>query len=286
MLGSGTLANDAVAAQIATWGGHGIVLANGEFGERLVDHARRFALDFEIVRADWGEGFDVAEIARRLDDTRARWLWMTACETSTSVLNDWEAVAAECRLRGARIALDAVSAVGCVPIDLSRIDLATAVSGKGLGAYPGLAIVFHKEAIAPCAAIPRYLDIGLWADAASAPFTHSSNLVRALRAALERADWDARLRERAEIGTWLRARLASLNLKLIGGSAPHVITIDRGDARDAAALGASLAEEGFLVAWESAYLRRRHWIQIALMGETTRRTAAALFRAVRAALAP
>ena len=38
MLGSGTLANDVVAGQLKLLGGNGLVLSNGEFGERLVDH--------------------------------------------------------------------------------------------------------------------------------------------------------------------------------------------------------------------------------------------------------
>ncbi|MBM3891836.1 MAG: GNAT family N-acetyltransferase, partial [Verrucomicrobia bacterium] len=44
LLGTGTLANDAIAAQLSLDGRPGLVLANGEFGERLVDHARRFGL--------------------------------------------------------------------------------------------------------------------------------------------------------------------------------------------------------------------------------------------------
>ncbi|MCX7867714.1 MAG: GNAT family N-acetyltransferase, partial [Limisphaera sp.] len=47
MVGSGTLANDAVAAQLSLEGGRGLVLSNGEFGTRLVDHARRWGLAFE-----------------------------------------------------------------------------------------------------------------------------------------------------------------------------------------------------------------------------------------------
>src|SRR3989449_10018837 len=43
-LGSGTLANDVVAGQLSLEGKRGLVLANGEFGQRLADHARRFSL--------------------------------------------------------------------------------------------------------------------------------------------------------------------------------------------------------------------------------------------------
>lgn len=54
MSGSGTLANDAVAAQLAAGNASGIVLSNGEFGERLADHARRWRLNFRAVGSPWG----------------------------------------------------------------------------------------------------------------------------------------------------------------------------------------------------------------------------------------
>ena len=46
MLGSGTLANDAIAAQLSLEEKPGLIVTNGEFGERLADHARRFGLEF------------------------------------------------------------------------------------------------------------------------------------------------------------------------------------------------------------------------------------------------
>src|SRR5215469_10141429 len=48
-MGSGTLANDIVAAQLSQLDGHGLILSNGEFGERLVDHAHRFGLAFDTL---------------------------------------------------------------------------------------------------------------------------------------------------------------------------------------------------------------------------------------------
>ncbi|HVR42287.1 MAG TPA: aminotransferase class V-fold PLP-dependent enzyme [Thermoanaerobaculia bacterium] len=285
LAGTGTLANDAVAAQIAGWGGAGLVLTNGEFGERLIDHARRFGLRFEIVRAEWGEAIDPERVREALDTSPApRWLWMTACETSTGVLNDWSAVAEECRHRGTRLCLDAVSALGSVPLDLSGVDLATGVSGKGLGAYPGLAIVFHRDPIVPGDRIPRYLDLGLYAAERGVPFTQSSNLVRALRVALERAGRPAPFAARAELSTWLRSRLVAMGLRLVGAGAtpaPQAITIELDPGCESPRVGAALAAEGFLVAWESGYLRSRNWIQIALMGEVNRAGAAALLRALR-----
>ncbi|MGI9535295.1 MAG: GNAT family N-acetyltransferase, partial [Thermodesulfobacteriota bacterium] len=41
LMGSGTLSNDLVAAQLSTLNSKGLILTNGEFGDRLVDHGKR-----------------------------------------------------------------------------------------------------------------------------------------------------------------------------------------------------------------------------------------------------
>jgi aspartate aminotransferase-like enzyme/RimJ/RimL family protein N-acetyltransferase len=257
LLGSGTLANDVVAAQLAALGGRGVVLSNGEFGERLADHARRAGLDFEHRRAAWGTPLDTGSLAGKA------WVWLTACETSTGMLN-------EVRASGVRVALDCVSAIGAVPLDLSNVWLASGASGKALASYPGLSFVFYQEVARTDG--PRYLDLELYARD-GVPFTHSSNLLRALDTALARVDWAARYAELATTGAWLRARLR--NVVGEGTPAPHVITIAVPDSARAAA---ELERDGFLVAHASSYLRRRNWIQVCLMGEVPRDALAALVR--------
>jgi aspartate aminotransferase-like enzyme len=76
LLGSGTLANDAVAGQLSLLGERGLVLSNGEFGDRLTDHARRFRLAFETLEFAWGEPFDLDAVRERLDQKPSpQWLW-------------------------------------------------------------------------------------------------------------------------------------------------------------------------------------------------------------------
>jgi len=265
LLGSGTLANDVVAAQLAALGGRGIVLSNGEFGERLADHARRASLDFEHRRFPWGEPLETSSLAG------ASWVWLTACETSTGVLNDLAAT-------GTRVALDCVSALGAIPLDLSNVWLASAASGKALASYPGLAVVFYQHAAT--ANVPRYLDLELYARD-GVPFTHSSNLVRALNTAIARVDWPAHYAELAQTGAWLRERLRAAGCTLIGEhakAAPHVITLEVPRSDEAAA---ALERSGFLVAHASSYLRERNWIQLCLMGEVPRDALPHLLRELR-----
>ncbi|HEY4642376.1 MAG TPA: aminotransferase class V-fold PLP-dependent enzyme [Thermoanaerobaculia bacterium] len=268
LLGSGTLANDTVGAQLSLLGGHGVVISNGEFGERLADHAMRAQLDFEHLRFDWGEPLDLGALESRDYD----WLWMAACETSAGVLNDIGAAGRICRVKGAKLCLDAVSAIGAVPLDFSGVWLATGTSGKALASYPGLSLVFHCEPIAISPRLPRYLDLGLYARDGT-PFTHSSNLVRALRVAVERAEWTSHFEQTRNSGAWLRAQLHRRGFAIIGERgtpAPHVVTIALPPHVSSADCARRMEHAGFLIGHASAYLLERNWIQICLMGGISR----------------
>ena len=271
LLGSGTLANDAIAQQLRLMGKPGLVLSNGEFGERLVDHARRSALAFTTCRAEWGKPFDF-DAVRRSAETGASpsWLWMAHCETSTGVLNDLPAFKRLARGLGAKPVLDCISSVGSVDVDLNGITLASGVSGKGLAALPGLAFVFHRRgALRRGPGVPRYLDLALYAACSSVPFTHSSNLLAALDAALDRVDPESNAR-RAAISSMARAALATHGLKVVDDGtapAPFVVSIALPRSTSSARVGEAMLARGWRVAFESGYLRARNWIQIAWMGD-------------------
>src|SRR4030095_4454532 len=111
------------------------------------------------------------------------------CETSTGVLNDVAWLKEICAGRGIKLCLDCISAVGTAPVNRRGVYLASGVSGKGLGAFPGLSMVFYHDAISSQPEkLPRYLDLGYYATQNGVPFTHSSNLLSALQAALKRYD--------------------------------------------------------------------------------------------------
>ena len=266
-LGSGTLANDMVGAQLR---GRGLVLSNGEFGERLVDHAQRWGLDFAIHRAPWGRPFDHAEVARCLE-SRPAWVWFVHCETSTGVLNDLEVIKALCARSATEVCVDAVSSLGTVPCNLEGVAFASGVSGKALAAYPGIAFVLHREAPAPSPRIPRYLDLALYCGD-EVPFTHSSNLLAALALALE--DVGPRRYERVrDDARFLRARLEAAGLACVAPSehaAPGIVTLALPPSACSGRVAARLAGAGFIVAHASRYLQERNWLQIALMGEYSR----------------
>ena len=286
LLGSGTLANDVIAAQLSLLAAPGIILNNGEFGSRLVDHARRFGLSFHALEIDWGGVFDRERVRQTLDrDRDARWLWAVACETSTGILNDVDWLKELCAGRGVKLCLDCISAIGTAPVDLQGVSLASCVSGKGLGAFPGLSMVFYHDAIAPRPdKVPRYLDLGYYAAQNGVPFTHSSNLLSALQAALKRYDSQQPFAEIVELSVWLRPKLRELGFDILAPdthASPAVITLALPKSISSQKTGDQLQAAGFLLSYQSEYLRDRNWIQICLMGDCSRQSLVALLTELR-----
>jgi aspartate aminotransferase-like enzyme/GNAT superfamily N-acetyltransferase len=270
LAGTGTLANDAIAAQLRHAGTAGLVLVNGEFGERLAAHARGWQLQHDVVRRAWGEAFDWEYLHGLVCEKQPAWIWAVLSETSTGMTNSPVRLRELCEGAGAALCLDAVSAIGLMPVDLQGVWLASAVSGKGLAAYAGLAMVFHDGRLAPAGALPRYLDLALYEDSGGVPYSQSSNLVAALDCALTSTRWSQKFQRIAAVDRDLRARFRAHGLAPLVPdevSTPGIITLAMPVGCNASQLARALRKDGIALAYESPYLQCRNWLQICLMGE-------------------
>jgi aspartate aminotransferase-like enzyme len=270
LVGTGTLGNDAVAAQLRCLEGPGLVLSNGEFGERLADHAVRWNLSFLHVRQEWGRAYDWPQLEGLVARSRPRWVWSVLCETSTGVLNCKARLLALAESVGADLCLDAVSALGLFPVNLEGVRFATAASGKGLAALPGLVAVLHDGRIAPEGSVPRYLDLAMYETASGVPFTHSSNLLAALDHSLVGTCWQEKFQRVERASATLRRHLRELGLTLVAAdadAAPGIVTVALPAGVDSECVARALSEAGIQIAWASGYLRQRNWVQMCLMGE-------------------
>jgi aspartate aminotransferase-like enzyme len=287
-MGSGTLANDVVAMQLSLLKGRGLILSNGEFGERLIDHAHRLELDFETLKFGWGEPIELSAVEGKLRGDKKSayaWLWCAHCETSTGLMAQLDALKNLCAETQAKLCLDCISTIGTMPVDLTGIFLATCASGKGLRSYPGLSMIFYNHSTAAEGArkLPRYFDLDFYARQEGIPFTFSSNLLHALRAAVKRVNWEKRFAETAEMSTWLRERLVEQGFHLAGNGAavsPAVITIQLPPEISSVKFGSAMQETGYLLSFNSEYLRRKNWVQICLMGECAREKVVSLANAI------
>ena len=270
LLGSGSLANDAIGAQISLLGARGLVLSNGEFGDRLIDHATRLGLQFDGYEMEWGEPFDYAEIRRRV--AAHGWIWAAHCETSTGILNDLAELKRIAGEHNLKLCLDCISSIGTTPVDLTGVYLASAVSGKALAAFPGLSMVFYHHELASAPKLPRYLDLGYYAAQQGIPFTHSSNLIHALQTSLKRTNWPEKFGQIHATATWLRAKIREIAFQIVAPDAhasPAVITLALPTEISSKSVGWQLQKAGYLLSYKSEYLLRRNWIQVCLMGEWT-----------------
>lgn len=272
LLGSGTLANDAIAAQLSLENKPGLIITNGEFGERLVDHARRQKLDFELIQYPWGTSFNLNAIRERITASSPGWVWCTHCETSAGLVNDLDALKKICSEAGAKLCVDAISSIGTMPVDLKDVFLASCASGKGLRSFPGLGIVFYNHEIEPSTSLPRYLDLGLYAKCQGIAFTHSSNQIHALNTAIKKVNWPERFTLLKETSSWLRSRLREMGFQVQASDAeasPAVVSIVLPPEMNSTKVGGQLQEAGFLLSYNSEYLRGKNLIQICIMGEFT-----------------
>jgi aspartate aminotransferase-like enzyme/GNAT superfamily N-acetyltransferase len=285
LVGSGSLANEVVAAQLSLLETTGLILSNGEFGERLATNAQRAGLRFDWVRLPWGELMDLAQIrhfAERLP--RGGWIWFVHHETSTGVMNPMTEIKELGSRLGLHLCCDCISSLGAMPVDLRGVHLATGASGKGLGSYPGLSLVFHDYQPRPAPErFAGYLDLGHWAAHQSVPHTHSSNLVFALVEAVRRATPD-RMARIAENAAWLRGELRGQGFTLLApdsAASPGIVTLVLDQGASAAGLGEELEMRGYWLNYRSKYLLEKNWIQASLLGDPDRASLVKLVHVLR-----
>lgn len=260
-----------IASQIRRLRAPGLVIDSGEFGHRLTDHAARAGLEFTALALPSGTPFgpeDLELILTKRPDVR--WLWLTPCETSSGRLFPVRELSAVCVRHNAKCCVAGVSSLGVVPVDWSQVWLASGASGKGLAAYPGIALVFSGESAARNPDLPRALDLAAYHETGGMPFTLGSNLIAALHAALERPDWPERFRRLQRHSSRLRRALAAAGFPAamdLQNVSPAVITLIPPAGCPATLLAEAAGAEGYQLAAHSPWLKQLNLFQVCLMGE-------------------
>lgn len=289
--GSGTLANEAVAATLAALPapGRGLLLVNGEFGQRLVKQAQRFGLQPRVLSWPWGQPWDLEEVEAALaQEPAGSWVWGVHLESSTGVLNDLPGLVALAQRRGIRVCADCISSLGAVPLDLRGVFLATGSTGKSLGAYAGGALIFaDAEALGrlECSRIPSYFDLAAALSSDGPCYTFPSPVLVALEAALQEyatpQKAQATYARYAELGAYVRRQLRRLGLSPLAReeyAAPVVTTFAPPGELSSEEFVELCLSWGIAVGGQSSYLAERRLVQIATMGAVTRDMCAQLFK--------
>ena len=268
LTGSGTLANEAMLQEIKYAGGTGLILSNGEFGSRLIEQATRNGINFITCQLTWGDKFDPAEVEKLLVIHSIKWILFCHCETSTGVINDLEEIAALAKTYNCMCFVDCMSTVGTRPLDLSKITMATASSGKGLASVPGLAIVFSNKVLVEKKEVPVCIDLSHYSRTKGVPFTISSNLVKALYVSIRQKLVKDQFELAQEYCNRFSRILGECELTPFNSPGTRVYTIAPPQTIHQKFIE-ELKHQNLLLSYESDYLKARNWCQLAMFGYYT-----------------
>lgn len=260
IVGTGTLANEVMLAQLhAQQLGKGLILTNGEFGERLRKQAVRWSLDFDAAEQQWGTIFDYEKLASLLENGAYQWMLVVHGETSTGTCNDLESLGHLAKCYNVKLCVDSISTFGAMPFSLQDCYLATAVSGKAIGAMSGLAFVFSQYLAQSTTTLPAYLDLANYHQGAI-PFTLPAVLLGNLDESLQAYPVRyAQLQQRFEA----LLQLPYMHFQLPTTQYPMLITIQLPETLSN--LHIDLALNGLLAHGDSPYLRQRGFLQFAVI---------------------
>ena len=131
-----------------------LVCVNGVFGERMVDVAGRAGAAVTRVDRPWGEVFEPAHLKEALARAKPKVVGIVLAETSTGARQPLEEISDLVHDAGALLLVDAVTALGGIPVEVDkwRIDAIYSGSQKCLSCPPGLA---------PASFSPRAVDVVL-----------------------------------------------------------------------------------------------------------------------------
>jgi serine---pyruvate transaminase len=230
---SGSGAMESAAANLVRPGEPALVVSCGKFGERWADLCDAFGAETIHHQVEWGTKVEPAELDRLLAQVsdEVAVVFVTLSETSTGIVNDVQGLAEVAHRHGALIAVDAVSALGAVPVnqDAWGLDVVVAGSQKALMCPPGLAFASVNEAALNRAAESpgrrHYFDWGLTVkgqrkDPPDSPFTPAVGLFMALDVALdmilEQEGLEAVFERHRLLGRATREAMKALDLELFG----------------------------------------------------------------------
>lgn len=167
MQGSGTFAVEAVFSSVIPPQGRLLILANGAYGERMLQIAERLRIAAQIERWSEDESPDVGRVRQVLSNgPLPTHVAVVHLETTTGILNPLGKIGGLVREKGCRFIVDAMSSFGGVPLDLAQlpVDYLIASANKCLESVPGFAFVIaNRAALEESAGWARSLSLDLLA---------------------------------------------------------------------------------------------------------------------------
>jgi alanine-glyoxylate transaminase/serine-glyoxylate transaminase/serine-pyruvate transaminase len=295
--GTGSAGMEAVVVNLIEPGDAMLVCVNGVFGGRMVDVAGRAGAKVHAIERPYGEAFDPQEVRDAVAKFRPKVVGIVHAETSTGVLQPVEEIAGIAHEAGALIAIDTVTSLAGVPVEIDAWGIDAVYSGtqKCLSCPPGLAPVsFSDRAVEAIQGRKTkvqswYLDMSMimryWGEDRFYHHTAPISMTYALREALAivaEEGLEARFARHRANHLALKAGLEALNLSLVpaeGCQLPQLNCVRVPDGIDDAAVRKALLDGwGIEVGGGLGSLKGKAW-RVGLMGHGSRREHVTLFLA-------
>jgi alanine-glyoxylate transaminase/serine-glyoxylate transaminase/serine-pyruvate transaminase len=265
-----------------------LVCVNGVFGMRMVDVAERAGATVTKIERPWGEVFTPADLKEVLAKAKPKVVGIVMAETSTGAWQPLEEISNLVHDAGGLLLVDAVTALGGVPVEVDRWNIDAIYSGsqKCLSCPPGLAPVSFSQRAMDVVMKRKtkvqswYLDVSMlaqyWGSERvyhhTAPINMTYGLYEALRVVLEEGLENCFARHMLNHRA-LKAGLTALGLRYTareGHQLPQLnaVLIPEG-IDDAAARGALLNRFGIEIGGGLGAFKGKAW-RIGLMGHTAR----------------
>lgn len=280
-----------------------ISICNGKFGSMYAEIAEIHGLKVHRVCEDWLRPIDLDEVAQAIAaHTHAKALTICHSDTSTACLNDLQASARLARQSGLLVVVDAISSVGCTPVEFDAwgLDALVTASQKGLMSPPGVSFVVLSEAAwqavdtARCAKFYiGYRDIqkNLHGKRAETPGTTPISLLAGVNAALDIIMEEGKencYARHARLAAALRSGLAAAGLALfpagVEGRSPALTAVQTTPVLHDLLLRELKSEWGISVASGLGAQYKKTVLRIGHMGNVYPRDIVALVAAVEGIL--
>ncbi len=230
---SSTGAMEAAIVNLLSPGDPVICVDTGKFGDRLGQIAAIYGARVHTLRVERGQAVSEAELGEACAMIRPKAVLMVQNETSTGVCQDVAALAEICRTYNALSVVDAVSALGGIPLrmDAWGLDAVIAGSQKALMLPPGLGFVAFSERAweaARTSTMPKfYFDLtkarSSLEKGGETPYTPNTSLFVALQVVLDmiaEEGLEQRWEQHHRLALGCRAAMEALGLTLF--AAPEV----------------------------------------------------------------
>jgi alanine-glyoxylate transaminase/serine-glyoxylate transaminase/serine-pyruvate transaminase len=148
--GTGSAGMEAAVVNLIEPGDTMVVGVNGVFGARMAEVATRAGAEVTRLERGWGEVFTPEDVERALSTVAPKVVGLVLAETSTGAWQPLEEIAQVVHDGGALLLVDAVTALGGIPVEVDGwgIDAVYAGTQKCLSCPPGLAPVsFSPRAV-------------------------------------------------------------------------------------------------------------------------------------------